>query len=321
MSKKELHRTSIGGQAVIEGVMMRGPDVIATAVRKPNGEVVTDLRDVPKSRKSRFFKLPIVRGCIGFFDSMVIGIKALMFSAEFVEIEDDKPGEEAEALEGSKKKDKTKDAVLYLAVVLSLTISVGLFMLLPNVLIGLVKQGLQQLAGAEWFTENRILLNLFEGLVRIILFLLYLSLTSLMKDMKRVFMYHGAEHKSIHCYESGEELTVENVTRHTRLHPRCGTSFLLIVMVVSIVVFSFISWSDPFTRLALRLLLLPVVAGVSYEIIKFAGRHDNPFTRVISAPGMWLQKITTNEPTPDQIEVAITALAAAIPENKDDDKW
>lgn len=320
MSKKDkanIHRTSIGGQAVMEGVMMRGPHLIATAVRKPDGEIIIDEQSVGKVRKSKILKLPIIRGCINFFDSMIIGVKSLMFSAKFFDVDDEgdpteeEPSKFEQWLERKLGSEKALSAVIYIAVILSLLVSVGLFILLPTVLVGFIKQ----------FIENHVALTLLEGLVRIVIFLLYLTLVSQTKDIKRVFMYHGAEHKSIFCYEHCEELSVENVRRQKRLHPRCGTSFLLIVMVISIVVFSFISWDNPFTRLLLRLLLLPVVAGISYEIIKFAGRHENWFTKAISAPGMWLQLITTREPDDSQIEVAIAALKAVMPESKEEDKW
>lgn len=203
------------------------------------------------------------------------------------------------------------NVIMYGSVIVSLLLSIGLFFLLP----GLV---------GEWFRtfcDNNFFVTLAEGVVRIALFILYLALVSQMRDIKRVFMYHGAEHKSIHCYEHGEELTVENVKKHTRLHPRCGTSFLLIVMVISILIFFLIPKMFFVYRLLLRLLLLPLIAGISYEIIKFAGRHENTFTRIISAPGMWFQKITTREPDDSMIEVAIAALTAVMPENKEEDKW
>ena len=325
MPKKDTHKTSIGGQAVIEGDMMRGSEKIATVVRKPDGDIAAEIWDVPASRKLKLFKLPIIRGCIGFFDSLVIGIKSLMFSADFVEIDEEdekKPGKEKPKKEkpAKEKSDKAKDIAIYFAVMLSLVMSVGLFMFLPKILIEVAVEYIK--------IENHMLKVILEGCVRIALFIGYLSLTSLMPDMKRVFMYHGAEHKSIHCFENGDELTVENVKKQTRLHPRCGTSFLFIVMIVSIVVFSVIRWTGShdfylhiIVPLLLRLALLPVVAGISYEIIKFAGRHDNFLTRIISAPGMFFQKITTKEPTDDQIEVAIAALKAVMPEKKGDDAW
>lgn len=312
-----IHKTSIGGQAVIEGVMMKGPDKIATAVRKPDGEIVIDEKPCGKVRKNKILKLPIIRGCISFFDSMILGVQSLMYSAKFFDIEDEETPKEAKEgkfekwLEKKLGSEKAFNAVIYFSVCLSLVMSVGLFILLPTVVVGFLKD----------IIDNHILLTLAEGAVRILIFLTYLALVARMQDIKRVFMYHGAEHKTIHCYERGLEMTVENVKTQSRLHPRCGTSFLLIVMVISVIVFSFISWSNPFIRLGLRLLLLPVVAGISYEIIKFAGRYDNWFTSAISAPGKWLQYITTNEPDDSQIEVAIASLTAVIPEDRTQDKW
>jgi len=241
----------------------------------------------------------------------------LMFSAEFLDIEeeDDKKKKEAmteeERKEAEAKENKMKNAAIYFSVVVALVFGVGLFMLLPAVLVGFIKD----------YITNRLLATLLEGVIRIAIFLVYISLVSRMKDIRRVFEYHGAEHKTIFCYESGEELTVENARRFSRLHPRCGTSFLLIVMVVSIIVFSFISWENAWMRLGIRLLLLPVVAGLSYEVIKFAGRSKSKIMRAVSMPGMWLQKITTREPDDSQLEVAIASLKAVLTENREDDKW
>lgn len=332
---KVLHRTSIGGQAVMEGVMMRGPRKVATAVRKPDGEIIVDEQALGKIRTGRFVKLPIIRGCVNFFDSMIIGVKSLMFSAKFFDVDDEgNPVEEEPSrfeawLEKKLDSEAAMNVLIYCSVIVSLALSIGLFILLPTLLASIFRN----------FTDSQLLLTLIEGIVRILIFVLYLSLVAQMKDIKRVFMYHGAEHKSIFCYEKGLPLTVENVRPQSRLHPRCGTSFLLIVMVISILVFSIIPWNQaafesipgigfifvkmPWAiwRLILRLLLLPVVAGISYEIIKFAGRHDNVFTRAISKPGMWFQHITTNEPDDSQIEVAIAALKAVIPENQAEDRW
>lgn len=330
-------KTSIGGQAVIEGVMMRGPEKIAVAVRKPDGDITVDEQELGKGRKSKFVRLPIIRGCVNFFDSMIIGVKALMFSAKFFDVDDDgneieqEPGRFEKWLEKKLDSERAMNVIIYCSVVLSLIMSVGLFILLPTLIAGFLTDFLH--------VSGNTILTLIEGIVRIIIFIVYLSLVAQMRDIKRVFMYHGAEHKSIFCYEKGLPLTVENVRKQSRLHPRCGTSFLLIVMVISILVFSIIPWQqEAFThipyiggvfavmpwaiwRLILRLLLLPVVAGISYEIIKFAGRHDNAFTHAISAPGMWFQHITTNEPDDSQIEVAIASLKAVIPEDKESDKW
>ena len=332
--KECLHRTSIGGQAVMEGVMMRGPHKIATAVRKPDGDIVIDEQPIDKARKSKFVKLPIIRGCVNFFDSMIIGVKALMFSAQFFDVDDDgnpveqKPSKFEELLETKLSSEKAMNVIIYCSVILSLFLSVGLFIWLPSIITGF----LEGLVGKG-------LLAVIEGVIRICIFICYLALVSQMNDIKRVFMYHGAEHKSIFCYEKGLELTVENVRKQSRFHPRCGTSFLLIVMVISILVFFIIPGKETFmtipaigvymenkfiwqiTRMLLKLLLLPIVAGISYEIIKFAGRHDNWFTRLISTPGMWFQRITTNEPDDSMIEVAITSIKAVIPENSEDDRW
>lgn len=334
---KVKHKTSIGGQAVMEGVMMRGPHAIATAVRKSDGEIIVDKQPLGKGRTNKFVKLPIIRGCVNFFDSMIVGVKSLMFSAQFFDVDED--GNEVEQepskfeawLEEKLDSEKAMNVVIYTSVVISLIMSVGLFILLPTLIAGFLTDFLH--------VESNGVLTLIEGIVRIAIFIAYLSLVSQMKDIKRVFMYHGAEHKTIFCYEKELPLTVANVRVQSRLHPRCGTSFLLIVMVISILVFSVIPWQEeifasiPYIgvifsaipwaiwRLVLRLILLPVVAGISYEIIKFAGRHDNAFTRAISAPGMWFQHITTNEPDDSQIEVAIKALEAVIPENQKDDRW
>lgn len=333
-SRKE-HRTSIGGQAVMEGVMMRGPHNVATAVRKPDGEIVIDDMKLGKIRTGRFVKLPIVRGCVNFIDSMIIGVKSLMFSAQFIDADDEGEPVEQEPskfemwLDEKLGSEKAMNIVIYISVIFSLALSIGMFILLPAFITGFLKSVIQ----------SRVGLTLIEGIVRIAIFVLYLFLVSQMKDIKRVFMYHGAEHKSIFCYEKGLDLTVENVRVQSRLHPRCGTSFLLLVMIISILVYSVIPWDEAsfaaipvigkalgaipwvITRLILRLLLLPIVAGISYEIIKFAGRHDNAFTRAISKPGMLFQHITTNEPDDSQIEVAIAALKAVIPENKAEDEW
>ena len=311
MANKE-HKTSIGGSAVMEGVMMRGPEAVAVAVRKPDGEIVMDYKKTKAVKKRNFIlKLPIIRGCIGFFESMVLSTKALMFSAEFIDVEEEEPSKFDKWLE-EKLGDKMKDVVIYFSVFLSLVMSVGLFILFPTWLISFVKM---------FITDNQIVLTATEGVLRIAIFLGYLALVAMIPDIKRVFQYHGAEHKTIACYEAGEELTVENARTKCRLHPRCGTSFLLITVVVSIIVFSFLKWDNILIRTLTRLALLPVVAGVSYEIIKFAGRYDNIFTKIISYPGLLLQKITTNEPDDKQLEVAIASMKAVVPEDEEDDRW
>lgn len=314
MDEKAIHYTRIGGQAVIEGVMMKGPTKIATAVRKSNGEIVVDKKDLnPVTSKNKFFKLPILRGVIAFISSMVTGIKCLMYSADQVDFDDDEGYEESkfEKWLDDKFGDKISDIVIYFSVFVSLIFSIGLFMILPNLIAGIFKI----------IISNRIILNLIEGVIRIGIFLLYIVLVSQMKDIRRVFEYHGAEHKTIATYESGEELTVENARKFSRLHPRCGTSFLLIVMVISIIFFSVLSWESVWQRLLYRLLLLPVVAGLSYEVITFTGKSKNKCVKWLTKPGLWLQKLTTREPDDEQIEVAIEAIKNVLTGNKEDDKW
>lgn len=309
-----LHKTSIGGQAVIEGVMMRGPEKIATAVRKSDGEIVIDKKDVNSFViRHKLHKIPLLRGVLSFVESMVTGVKCLMFSADQVELED---GENAEMSKfekwlDDKLGDKVKDIAIYFSVVVALCFSVGLFMLLPTAIAGIFKL---------WI-DTPVVLNLIEGIIKMLIFLIYLWAVSHMSDIKRVFEYHGAEHKTIAAYEAGEELTAENAMKYSRLHPRCGTSFLLIVMVISILMFSLLTWDTLWIRIVYRLLLLPVVAGVSYEIIKMAGRHPHGIVGILTKPGLWLQKITTREPDISQLEVAIAAMKEVIPENKEDDKW
>ncbi len=311
MEKKE-HMTSIGGSAVMEGVMMRGPKEIATAVRKPGGEIELDKRAVSSLvTKYHVNKIPVLRGVFSFFDSMICSIRALMWSAEFVELEDETSESKFDKWLSDKFGDKIKDIVIYFSLFVAMVFSIGLFFILPNIITGFL----------SGFIKSNLLKTLIEGIVRIAIFLGYVLAVSQMEDIKRVFQYHGAEHKTIFCYEAGLDLTVENARNMSRLHPRCGTSFLVFVMVISIVLFSFISWDNMWTRLGMRLLLLPVVAGISYEIIRWAGKSKSKVVCIISRPGMWLQKITTREPDDSQLEVAITAMKAVLTDNKEDDKW
>ena len=325
MNKNEQHITSIGGQAVMEGVMMRGPYKTAVAVRKPDKEITVKIDENGVKTRAKFFKLPIIRGCVNFVDSLVIGMKALTYSAEFIDLEDEEENESKfdKWLE-EKLGDKIKDVVIYVAVALSIVMSVGLFMLLPAFLTGLIEAipQLQFITGTQTFT------SVFEGIIRMAIFLGYMILVSQMKEIKRVFEYHGAEHKTIACYEAGEELTIENVKKHQRFHPRCGTSFLVFVMIISVIVYAFLPRFDEFSRvvaillrLGTRILCLPIIAGISYEIIKWAGRSKNACVTFLSKPGIWLQKLTTREPDETQIEVAIAAMMPCIPENKEDDRW
>ena len=319
---KPKHLTSIGGQALIEGLMMMGPNNIAIAVRKPDGEIIVEKRPLPK--RSKLSKLPLVRGVVGLFKQMVVGIKALMFSAEFVDLEvEEEEGKEPskvdqffEKLLGKVFGNKLQDALIYISVFLSLIFSVGLFIMLPNFIAGFLPFDKDTSLGV-------ILYNLVEGIVKIILFFTYIVLISKLNDIKRVWQYHGAEHKTIHCYEHGEELTVENIQKYSTRHPRCGTSFLFTVMVVSILVFSFAGWYDEaWKNMIIRLLLLPVVAGISYEIIKFAGKSESKIVRILNVPGLMFQNYTTKEPDDSMVEVAIEAMKNVLETTKEgEDKW
>lgn len=319
MENKEQHITSIGGQAVMEGVMMRGPYKTVVAVRKPDGEIEKKIEENGVKTRPKMCRLPIIRGCVNFFDSLVIGMKALMYSAEFVDLEgdDDEPESKFDQWLERKFGDKIKDIVIYFSIAISLVLSIGLFMVLPTFLTRLV----EAIPGIKGITSTHTFTSVFEGVLRMAIFLGYMALVSQMKDIKRVFEYHGAEHKSIACYEAGDELTVENVKKYTRFHPRCGTSFLLFVMIISIILFAFLPKTGVIVRVLLRLALLPVVAGLSYEVIKWAGRSKNPIVGALSKPGLWLQRLTTREPDASQIEVAIESLKPCIPENKDEDRW
>ena len=307
-------KTSIGGQALMEGILMRGPEKQAIVIRKPDGTLEEKVEgySLPKD-KYPILGLPIIRGAVNFVDTMIKGVKAMMYSAEFLpEEEQGEPDKLDLWIQKHFPEDKAQKVIVGVAVALGIALSVGLFILLPTILAGLVAP----------FVGNGILRNLIEGLFRIVIFLSYLMLVSRMKEIKRVWMYHGAEHKTIFCYEAGLPLTVENARKQPRLHPRCGTSFLLIVMVVSILVFSLVRWSNVWVRMLMRILLLPLTVGISYEIIKYAGRHDNVLTRIISAPGKALQLITTAEPDDSMLEVAIRSLELVRPEERGaGDSW
>ncbi len=310
-------RVSIGGQAVIEGIMMKNDDKYAIAVRKPDKEIEVKIESyTPLSMKSKFFKVPIIRGVFNFVESLVIGMKTLMYSAEFYDEEEDvKPKKEKKYKKNGdkiqpdinddsdeKKKESSDDMLMFGTVVFSIVFAIGLFMLLPAFLASLL----------DGVIKNHFVLGLIEGVIRLIIFFIYVVLISLMEDIKRTFMYHGAEHKCINCLEAGKDLTVENVMEATRFHKRCGTSFLFIVMIVSILVFMCIRTETVWLRLLLRVLLVPVIAGISYEFIRFAGRHDNWIANVLSKPGLWVQKLTTKEPTEDMVEVAILAVEGVL---------
>ncbi len=305
-----MKKTTIGGQALLEGLLMIGPEYRATAIRKPDGEIVVEKH--PQKPKGKLSKIPIIRGAVNLFSQMVIGVKALMYSAEFLDLEDDDKSNEPSKFEQFLERkfgDKITDIAIYFSVVLSIFISVGLFILLPNLIAGFIP------------VKGVIFKNLVEGALRVGIFIGYLALVSLLKDMKRVWEYHGAEHKTIHCYEHGDELTVENVRKYTTKHPRCGTSLFFTIMIISILIFSFTGWHNIFINAGIRILLVPVVAGVSLELIKFAVRHNNWLFKVFSAPGLMFQKFTTREPDDSQIEVAIAAFNEVIPSTDVSDDW
>ena len=335
MAKKETQccnekfKTTIGGQALIEGIMMRGPEKDAVVVRGKDGLTVeVNPRKVRKPGSVGTW--PVIRGAVTFIDSQVVGVKALMRSADLAPDEytaDEQPSKLDQWLEKKLGNEKFQQVLVGFAVFVGLAMSIGLFFLLPMVVSSLF----------DGLITNTLTLTLMEGLVRMVIFMGYMILVSRMKEMKRVFAYHGAEHKTIRCYEAGLPLTVENVRNQTRLHPRCGTSFLLIVMVISILVFSVASSlllniapglaamrgtiGYKLIMIAFKLLLLPLVVGITYEINRWAGRHDNGFTRILTAPGLWMQKLTTNEPDDSMIEVGIKAVQAVLPEEEGADRW
>lgn len=283
-----MEKPTVGGQAVIEGVMMRGFGKVATAVREPNGNINVQVKAVSSiADRYPILKLPILRGAVSLFESLMLGMKSLSFSAQAA-------GEEDEQL---------SDRELISTIILAIALACGLFLAIPTF-------------AAKFFhtlTDDPIALNLAEGFLRLLIFLAYLFAISRMKDIKRVFQYHGAEHKTIFCYEADLPLTVENVKKFPRLHPRCGTAFLLIVMLVSIFVFAFLGWPELWIRILSRIILLPIVAGLSYEIIRFSARSQNSIVKLATLPGLWLQYLTTNEPDDSMIEVAIKSLEAVKP--------
>ena len=323
----EKFKTMIGGQALIEGIMMRGPEKDAIVIRGKEGltvEVSPRKVNPPKSFKS----WPFLRGMFNFFDAQVVGVKALMRSADLAPEElQEEPSKFDLWLEKKLGNEKFQQAVIGIAVALGMGLSIGLFFLLPMVIGSFFDR---------WIDSN-VGLNLVEGVIRMVIFMAYMLLVSRMEEMKRVFSYHGAEHKTISCYEAGLPLTVENVRMQTRMHPRCGTSFLLIVMVISILVFSVASsgllaavpsleamrgtFLFRLLMICFKLLLLPVVVGITYEINRMVGRYDNWFTHALSAPGLWMQNFTTNEPDDSMIEVGIAAVQAVLPEEEGTDRW
>lgn len=306
---KECFKTSVGGQALMEGIMMRGPEKICVAVRRPDGTLDITYEDV---KHHRWQKIPLVRGAAAMIENLVLGYRYLMHSAEvsMPEEAEEEPGRFEKWL-GEHAGPGVQNFFMALAAVCGGLLAIVLFMVLPTAIVGLI----DRFVPLGW---GKVVL---EGVLKIALFVGYLFLCTRMKEIHRVFEYHGAEHKTIACYEAGEELTVENVRHHRRFHPRCGTSFMILVLIVSILLFSVLPWSSTGLRVVLKLLLLPVVMGVSYELIKLAGRYDNLFTRIISAPGLWLQRLTTFEPDDSMIEVAIAAVTPVLPDHPDEAKW
>ena len=323
----EKFKTMIGGQALIEGIMMRGPEKDATVVRTADGLKV-DVKPRTVRPKNSLLSWPLIRGVVNFFDAQVVGVKALLYSADLSPEEAEETSSKLDRwLEKKLGNEKFQKMVIGLAVAMGLGMSILLFFMLPMLASSLFDRWIQ----------STLVLHLLEGVVRMVIFMGYLLLVSRMREMKRVFSYHGAEHKTIRCYEAGLPLTVENVRMQTRMHPRCGTSFLLVVMILSILVFSVASslllaavpaleamkggFLYRLIMILFKLLLLPVVVAFSYEINRWVGRHDNGFTRVLTGPGMWMQNFTTNEPDDSMIEVGIAALQAVLPEKAGADLW
>ena len=296
--KKRGHYSGIGGQAVLEGIMMKNGDKYSVAVRKPNGEIEVELDTYHGILEgSKIKKIPFIRGVFNFLDSLILGTRSLNFSATFYEDED-----EQKNVKDPAKKARQDKALTTLTTILAVVLALTLFMALPyytSVLLGR-------------YVRNASLMAIIEGIIRIVIFVLYVAGISLMPDIKRVYRYHGAEHKCINCIEHGHTLTVENVMKSSKQHKRCGTSFLLFVMLVSVILFFFIRVESPAWRLLLRLLLIPVIAGISYELIRLAGRSNNILVKIISAPGLWLQRLTTKEPDEQMVEVAIKAVEAVF---------
>lgn len=312
IDRKPKHITSIGGQALIEGLLMRGPKKMAVAIRRPDGQIELTQEDLNTlGMRYKICRLPLIRGVVGLVESMKIGVGKMMYSSEFIEMEDEKEsfiekrfGERAESIE------------MTLTLLSALMISILFFMILPNVLTSFLKRNI----------ESSLTLNLLEGLIRLLIFGLYLFVVTRIDEVgdvfDRIWEYHGAEHKTIHCYEAGDDLTVENVKKYSILHPRCGTSFLFMVMVVSIFVLSFFGWPSPLKRILIRVLMLPVIAGISYEINRLIGKSSSSLAYYLSYPGLMIQKYATvREPDDGQIEVAIVALEAVLTSDKEEDRW
>lgn len=315
---KNASPTKVGGQAIIEGLMMRGSRSIAVAIREPNGNIHLSVE--PLKKPGGWKKIPVLRGVVAFIDSLVTGTTIIMDGADVLDkLEKEQDGENYQAEEPGRfeqwlyatfGEDKAMNIMLYSSVVFAVLLTVGLFILLPTFLMNLIKK-----AGLD----SVILLNLCEGLIRIMIFIAYIWLIAKMPEIRRVFEYHGAEHKTIHCFENGLELTPENAQSFYTLHPRCGTSFMMFVMIISLFVFSLFGWPDLKTRILTRIICIPLIAGLSYELLQFTGRHDGKFVQYMSLPGIMLQKLTTREPDLSQLEVAIAAMNAVLPAHENPD--
>ncbi|MDD6770795.1 DUF1385 domain-containing protein [Inconstantimicrobium porci] len=296
-----MRKTNVGGQAVLEGVMMRGVKGLAVAVRKPDGEISVEYKDiVPFTQKNKFFALPVIRGFVSLIDSLREGIKALNYSAEFFEDDEEEPSKFEKWLQ-NKLGDKFDNTITTITMIVSFLVAIALFVGMPTIAANFLKKVI----------TNTILLNIIEGIIRVVILISYIAVIAKMDDINRVYQYHGAEHKTIFCYENEEELTPENVKKFSRFHPRCGTNFLFLVMIVSIIIFAFTGWGTFVERIAFRICLIPVVSGVTYEIIKWVGKSSSAISKIVAYPGLQLQKLTTREPDESQIEVAIAALKAA----------
>lgn len=317
-TSREKFKSKIGGQAVIEGVMMRGIDKAAMACRLPSGEIDLEEWAIKGGKNAPFYrKIPFVRGVFVFITSMIDGYKCLSRSADkqmSAEQDDDEEPSKFEKWVDEKLGDKLMPIITTVSIILGLALAIALFMLLPS--------GISKLIDKFVVSLSPIAKNIIEGIIKIAIFIGYTSLTALMKDIRRTYEYHGAEHKTITCYEHGDELTVENVKKHCRFHPRCGTSFIFLVLFISIFVSTVfrVSWGNIFVRVLVKIALLPIVMGISYELIRLAGKYDNIVTKVISAPGLWIQRITTREPDGEEIECAIKALTACIPDDPEEDR-
>ncbi|MDP4143456.1 MAG: DUF1385 domain-containing protein [Bacillota bacterium] len=296
------NKQSVGGQAVIEGVMMRGAKGVATAVRVDSGEITVDMKNkIPLTKRNKFFGMPVIRGFVSLIESLIVGVETLNYSASLFEDSVEEPSKFEEWI-NKVFKGKTNDVIMGISLIFSIVIAIGLFFALPTTVANLFKKiGI----------SGSFALNIMEGIIRVFIFILYIFTIGKMEDIQRVFQYHGAEHKTIFCYENDEELTPENAAKYSRLHPRCGTNFLFLVMIVSIIIFSLTGWNSLYQRILSRVIMLPIVSGITYEIIRWMGRSKSNISKVFAYPGLLLQKLTTREPDFSQLEVAIKALKTA----------